>query len=82
MGQMDKAEQSRRPGQQHCAAEEGQDRVRDGKALEMPTARLGLSSQRWGAPAGFAPKQPSALQHPQQEALVWGFKGAHDANQN
>lgn len=68
--QIDKAEQSGQPGQQCCAGEVGQNGVRDGKALEMLKAMLGLSSQPWGA-----------LQHPQQETLVWGFKGAHDANQ-
>lgn len=71
MCQIDKAEQSGRPGEQCCAGEVGQNGDRDGKALEMPKAMLGLSSQPWGA-----------LQHPQQEALVWGFKETHDAHQN
>lgn len=60
----------------------GMGKLQDGKALGVLTATQGLSSQPWGLPAGFAPKQPSALQHPQQQAPVTGFKGAHDANQN
>lgn len=73
MGQPAEVEENGQPGQQCCAREVGQDGIRDEEALEVPTAAQGLSPQPWSTPAGFAPKQPSALQRPQQQALVEGL---------